>query len=266
MPGNEESFGRRRATTVSIVLAGIAALIAVAGAGSAHASEEHGEITLHDGPDEPPTTQLHCNFWVKGDGMTHEDGVIEALQTRETEEIEHRVGFWNVSRNGSTDAFTAGPFTLPSGWGNYSFRAAVNGSDHATAWSEEIGYNVCDDEGGPPSCPKNVKAEAKENGEIELSWGSVEEADSYKIYRSGEGAAFSKFASTRDPGFVDRATEVEQSYRYRVVAANEAGESQQCPIVEATAIPFFPATGTAGYAAVAFLGTLAAVHLGRRRS
>lgn len=262
MPGNQGRSDRRRATTGWLALASLAALVALAGASLGHTSGDHGEISLHDSPDGPPTSRIHCEFWVQGEDMTHETGTIEALQTQDNQERNHHIGSWNVTPNASDDSFEAGPFTLPSAWGNHSFRAVMNGSgDHATPWTETVHYTECDDESQPPACPRNVQAKANEDEEIELSWSPVDDADNYKIYRSGEGAAFSKFASSRNPGFVDETTEAGQSYRYRVMAANEAGESQGCPVVEASAIPTFPEAASFVLATLGGLATLGAIRL-----
>lgn len=113
----------------------------------------------------------------------------------------------------------------------------------------------------PPPCPNDVQAQAQEGGAIELAWSGSAQADAYKIYRATGNDSFGKLNSVQDPGYVDENTEEDQTYRYRVVGASEDGESKDCPIVEATAIPTFPSAVALG---AAVLGSLAVLGVAYR--
>ncbi|PSG98074.1 hypothetical protein BRD56_02120 [Thermoplasmatales archaeon SW_10_69_26] len=114
----------------------------------------------------------------------------------------------------------------------------------------------------PPPCPSDVQAQPQEGGAIELAWSGSAQADAYKIYRATGNGSLGKIQSVQEPGYVDENTEEDQTYRYRVVGADEDGESEDCPILEATAIPTFPTTATVGFAIV---GSVACLALARRR-
>lgn len=103
--------------------------------------------------------------------------------------------------------------------------------DHARAFAS--------DEGAPP-CPESLSAEPREDETIALDWKAVEGADTYKVYRSTPDTEFYQIATVQEAEHVDPDSEDGTTYKYRVTAANEAGEGRNCPAIETTAIPAFP--------------------------
>lgn len=137
----------------------------------------------------------------------------------------------------------------------------VTGTDEgAEAEGEPCDHaRVTSSEHRAPPCPQNVRAEAREEGEIALSWKAVDGADTYKVYRSTSETEFYQIATVQDPGHVDPDTEEETTYEYRVSAANEVGQSERCPRVEATAIPSFPTGVAIAAAAIGGAGAILAL-------
>lgn len=109
-----------------------------------------------------------------------------------------------------------------------------------------------------PSCPTHVRAQPGDGGEIRLAWDASPSAETYLVHRASEDQAFEPVAETEATGYVDEQTQTDTTYAYRVLAANEAGQAQRCPVVEATAVPAFPDPALAGLALLAGLGLVQA--------
>lgn len=110
-----------------------------------------------------------------------------------------------------------------------------------------------------PACPQNPSAEAREDGGIALSWNRVEGADTYKVYRSTNETEFYQIATVQNTTHLDPDTEADQTYEYRIAAANEDGESERCPRIEATAIPSFPTSFLVAASAIGGVAAFLAV-------
>ena len=91
--------------------------------------------------------------------------------------------------------------------------------------------------GGSPAAPENLIATTTEEGRIILSWDEPKHAGVYYVYRGDtadfepkDGAEEGNFqASANMPGFIDRNITEEQSYYYKVAAANIYGENPSPP-------------------------------------
>lgn len=112
---------------------------------------------------------------------------------------------------------------------------------------------------GVPPCPEGLSAEPRDDETIALNWKSVEGADTYKIYRSTPDTEFYQIATVQENAHVDPDTEDGTTYQYRVTAANEAGQSRDCPAIEATAIPTFPTLALVAVGAIVGASAYAAV-------
>lgn len=112
---------------------------------------------------------------------------------------------------------------------------------------------------GAPACPEDLQAQPEQSEEVTLTWEASARAQDYHVYRATEDGAFEHVATTSSPDYVDSQTEADTTYRYRVTAANEAGESQGCSSVEVTAIPFFGSPALVGLAAIGGSGALLAL-------
>lgn len=112
-----------------------------------------------------------------------------------------------------------------------------------------------------PVCVENVVAVANADRSITLSWDPVEDATVYHVHRV-VGIAVGPLIGLVEPpttSVVDEDLEVGVTYRYAVAAEwHPIG----CPVVEATAIPFFPHAVAVALAAAAAVGVMV---LARRR-
>ena len=108
-----------------------------------------------------------------------------------------------------------------------------------------------------PSCPPNVTATAGDEGVIALGWTAVAGADAYRVYRHGPEGGWLRVATLNATAYVDNDTEVGATYSYRVTAVADGVESTGCPVVTATAIPFFPALVVGALALVGAVGAYA---------
>lgn len=348
-------------------LAMLAAIVTLAGAGAAHTSDEHGQLTFHDTEDGPPSEDLSCQFWIEGHRMSHANVTIQVVHDRredrhvhtavEAQGAENANGTFDVrigplERHSHVEAgeqwFTAKmgdghstnvsrvTYTVCEGFvwplpgedphgcqapetvtarveggavvvewaeepfadehelahvverapaGTRDFQAVARPTPNATDYRDtdvEVGqayhYFVTQilegsrDQGYPcdhatvtvhdrrrPTCPRDLQAQATQDGPIRLSWNAPTEADSYHVHRTPTDGDREAVAELEATTYVDTTTEAGTTYRYEVTAKNPAGEAQRCPVVEATAIPFLPDAGLAFGVAVASVGALALV-------
>ncbi|UCD22442.1 MAG: fibronectin type III domain-containing protein [Chloroflexota bacterium] len=102
------------------------------------------------------------------------------------------------------------------------------------------GCTVVSPSGGPvptsPAPPTGVTCEALSSSQIDLSWDASTEADGYYVYRC-EGTdctPATKVHTASGTSWSDTGLTSSTTYRYRVTAFNEAGESDYSPIVSST--------------------------------
>jgi hypothetical protein len=252
---------------IGLALIALMAFGAMASGAAAHTSEEHGEVTVHDSEDGPPAKDIECEFWVKGHGVTNETGEIRLFhQQADFSNIETLATFEGEPNGTGTYDFHEGPFTYEHGWGDHYVYAIWNQSDsdelHRTE-NYEIRYDACEEEAEPPACPEDLRAQAHGNEDVTLGWNASADADSYHIYRATEDGEMTHVAEVNATSYMDTETEAETTYTYEVTAANEAGEAEDCPTAEVTAIPFFGGPALVAMAAVGSVGAVAAVRTRR---
>lgn len=95
--------------------------------------------------------------------------------------------------------------------GDYSFKLVAK--EKASVESDVMATTV------KLNAPTNVKAEVKEN--VELTWGAVENAVSYKIYRNGSAEPIDTVSENK---YTDTATIAGETYTYSVAAS--AGDAK----------------------------------------
>ena len=114
-----------------------------------------------------------------------------------------------------------------------------------------------------PDCPAGVGATANDGGSITLSWTAADGATTYNVYRGPNADSMTLVGTTTETSFTDETTEAGNTYTYRVTAVGPGGESEDCGVIEATAIPFFPSFVVGALALVGAVGAYAVV--GRKR-
>lgn len=264
---------------MGFALIAVMAFGAMATGASAHSarpgSDDHGEVTWHDSPDGEPTHELECEFWVKGTNMTNPNGTVEASHSHEPEgRHTHTVGEWEGEPNGSGGwNFEAGPFTVHDTGDHNLTKMYTEWHDDGThRTSDDTNeYRPCEeeqdqppeDETEPPACPEDLRAQAHGNENVGLSWNASADADSYHVYRATEDGEMQHVAEVESTSYTDTETEAETTYTYEVTAANDAGEAEDCDVVEVTAIPFFGNPALVAMAAIGSVGAVAAVRTRR---
>lgn len=253
-----------------------------------------GTIKVHDeadaDPDQRNEPHVDCeDFWVEGFNMAADSGdltffswpptgdksvVLEAEWTADDGEPEHH--------------FLAGPFTLPAG--HYRAEATNaekggggpdddgdddggdegddDGSDGTHTKKKMFWVEECDDAEAPAEdieCPSDLAAVANDDGSITLAFTRAEGAEGTNVYRAeGEGEfAYLTTLSANAESYTDTTVSANTGYAYTVTALFGDQESEDCPIVEVTAIPDFPTL--LGIGAATGGGLLAMALLGRRR-
>jgi fibronectin type 3 domain-containing protein len=98
--------------------------------------------------------------------------------------------------------------------------------------------------------------------DIRLDWDASANASTYHVYRAQADGDMQHVAEVESTNYTDTETEAETTYTYEVTASNEAGEAEDCPTAEVTAIPFF---GNPALVAMAALGSVGAVAVARTR-
>lgn len=253
---------------VSLIAALVAAWIPTT---LAHVSTSHGNLTIHDSEDGPPTGKVSCQFWIQGRDMSDATGTLRAFYEGDLD-----LGTWSGTPDGDGEFdFLAGPFTLPGEeeWEMWQIAGFIDG-DHRTIF-DIVHYEPCGaggepDGGGPspsvpPLCDATLTADAREAGAVFLDW---EDADDdanalafYRVLRNGE-----PLAEVHQSEFLDETSEAGTTYTYAVEAHGAAAGGGTvftlCGEVEVTAVPFF---GGALFAIVALAGVLLAYTRIRRR-
>jgi fibronectin type 3 domain-containing protein len=97
-----------------------------------------------------------------------------------------------------------------------------------------------------PAVPKNVTATAQSSNSVQITWGSVVSATSYKVYRSTSSDASGTLVGTPiDTSYTDTTASPATTYYYRVSAFNSSGESAQSSAPSVTTVPAAPQNVTA---------------------
>lgn len=236
-----------------------------------------GTIKVHDNeqedPDQRNVPHVDCDFWIEGFKLGDDSGWIvfyswpptgdkQVVDSGEDQD-------WTADSGAASGEyhFLAGPFTLPTGhWRVEVFTDDGHpGSDSGHFAKAKTFWVECEEVVVNPPCPVITNTEAGVAGEepfILLEWAGVPDATQYVVYRALEGGDFEILATTTDTSYTDTDVEVGVTYEYYVTAVVGGIESENCEIVEATAIPFFTAPLLG---ALALAGSLAAFVVLRRK-
>ena len=245
------------------------------------AAAEHnnaGTVKVHDTEDEDPDERnvphVDCEFWVEGFNMGHDSGWILFFAWPPTGDMGLVVSGedqnWTADNATPEFHFLAGPFTLASGHYRvevYTDAGHPGATDENPHFAKSKTFWVECEEGGVtnPPCPPGLELVATQSGaaNITLSWDAVVGADVYAVYRATEDTDFELIGLVNATSFVDDEVTLHVTYEYYVTAVVDGVESEDCEIVSATAIPFFP---TLAVGALALLGGVGALTYFRRRS
>lgn len=266
-----------------LALVGLVVLGSMVGGAAAHeASDEHGTLTFHDekgaakASNNSSPIELECDFWIRGHGVTHEEGVIRSSHDPGPGRHSHRVSVYETNASGPGDPdFEEGPFRLHNGGDDWQIWATGH-EDHTTR-TYNLTYTPCEDGGedgradrfearptpSAPTCPKNVQAQALGDEAVNLTWNASADATSYHVYRASEDSRLEHLAEVNNTTFRDETTRAGTTYRYQVTAANGPSESDHCSPVQVTAIPVFADPALVVLASTGAVGALAAL---RRRA
>ena len=236
-----------------------------------------GTVKVHDNEDENPDQRnvphVDCQFWIEGFDLGDDSGWIvfyawpptgdkQVVESGEDQNWTANAG--NVS--GEFD-FLAGPFTLESG--HYRVEVFTTdghpGSDSGHFAKSKTFWVECEEVVVNPPCPPILGVEAgvaDSKPFIELTWGGVANATHYVVYRAVGGGDFEMLNTTMETSYTDWDVEVGVTYEYYVTSVIGGIESENCEIVEATAVPFF---GAPILGAIALLGGVGAFVAFRRR-
>jgi len=262
----------------SLLLATALFSLALPGASAVHNNQ--GTVKVHDNETENPETRnvphVDCQFWIEGFKLGDDAGWIVFYAwppTGDKSVVETGVDQTWTADSGAASGefhFLAGPFTLPSG--HYRVEVFTNdghpGSDSGHFAKAKTFWVECETVVVNPPCPPGLELEARSTdgrADIFLDWDAVPGATAYNVYRAVGGGDF-EYQVTIDTytSYVDdHGIVVGETYEYYVTAVVNGFESENCEIVEVTAIPFFPSLAVG---ALALLGGVGAFVMMRRRS
>lgn len=116
----------------------------------------------------------------------------------------------------------------------------------------------------PRPCEGPEEINARTQGtSIVVNWTTVEEADSYTLYRAEGDSSFEEIEVTEDTEYRDDNVTVDETYTYRVTATIDERETGYCDQAQAVAIPDL---GTVFAGSMAVLSGMAAYVTYRRRN
>ncbi|HET6399655.1 MAG TPA: fibronectin type III domain-containing protein [Candidatus Thermoplasmatota archaeon] len=264
---------RKVGAAVAAAVAIAFALAAVPGASAnPHVEPNHGTIKIHQNEAEQPPQRnvphVSCEFYVEGFNMADNDGTLVFYAWPPTGDmtVAMVVNFtgW-AETSGQGYHFLEGPLSLPAG--HYKVEA-VGADEEIKAKSKVFWVKECPTEEPPMEypCPTNLQAQALSTGDVKLTWTPAPDSTGTVVYRAtGEGDL--EYLAHVDEGvgvYVDSDTEVGVVYTYQLVAVFGDAASEDCAMVEVTAIPNFP-TLAAGVVAVG-AGVLAYAGFRRRQA
>lgn len=110
-----------------------------------------------------------------------------------------------------------------------------------------------------PQVPSGIVTGTVTTSSIEILWNPVDGAESYNLYRKGNGEnGYAKVGSTESAAYVDDSIYVTESgYSYKISAVNEMGESMQSDALTiAVPVPSTSSDLTAGLVGKTFVGLI----------
>ena len=262
---------------LALALALAAALVPLAPLATA-TDTNRGTIKVHDADDVEPSRRnqphVDCEFWVEGFGMADSSGTLVFTAWAPTGDKETIVltANWTADTHDEdqgTFGFEEGPFTLPAGHYRleaFSSTGHPGGNPEHFAKAKMFWVEPCAPTPPPEvlDCPTGLRATANAGGTVTLFFTPAPGSDGTNVYRLDAEGDF-EFLATLPPGvdmYTDETTEAGTAYTYAVTALFGDRESQECPIVEVTAIPEFPTAIAFGLAAA--LGVVGYVAVRRR--
>ncbi|HVM44678.1 MAG TPA: hypothetical protein VM582_01985, partial [Candidatus Thermoplasmatota archaeon] len=262
----------------SLLALGLVIALSLVAVPATASHNNQGTVKVHDNEDENPDVRnvphVSCDFWIEGFKLGDDSGWIRFYAWPPTGD-KSEVTPTGASLNWEADSgdasgeyhFLSGPFFLPAG--HYRVEVFTHdghpGSDSGHfAKSKTFWVTPCAEDVVTVPCPVIIDVTAtSDDGDatITLSWEAVAGADAYVVYRALPGGDFEAIGDTTQTSFVDADVTVGTTYEYYVTAVIGDVESENCAIVSATAIPFFP---TLAVGALALLGGVGALMYFRR--
>lgn len=271
-----------RRFVLPVTMLALLTAVAFASAPAAGTHNNQGTVKVHDNEDENPDQRnvphVSCDFWIEGFMLGDDSGWIVFYSwppTGDKSEVTPTGAdlTWEADAGDASGEFhfLQGPFQLPPG--HYRVEVYTDdghpGSDSGHfAKTKTFWVEPCDVPVVHPPCPPGLEVTARSNdGRADnfLEWEAVVGASGYNVYRAVDGGDF-EYQVTIDTytSYVDdHGIEVGVTYEYYVTAVVNGVESENCEIVEVTAIPFFP---TLVIGAVAIAGSVGAYVMLRRKA
>lgn len=184
---------------------------------------------------ERGTLDVDCDFFVVARHLREDSGNLQVIVEGTDDQPHTELYEAELEDDGVGFRFTSDAINLAPG----TYRVRLIEDDTGRSVVGDPFVVTCAEE--PPACPEGVTAEALAEGGVRLTWNASEGADGYRISRAIEFEEEILLGTTNETTFVDDTAAPGVTYQYRVRAFNEGGESRECPIVEATAVPFFGA-------------------------
>lgn len=206
--------------------------------------------------DELGTLEVDCDFFVVARHLREDSGNLQVIVEGSDDQPHTELYEAEAEDDGAGFRFTSDAIHLAPG----TYRVRLIEDDSGLSVVGDPFVVTCAEE--PPACPGGVSAEALAEGGIRLTWNASEGADGYRISRAIEFEEEILLGTTNETTFVDDTAAPGVTYQYRVRAFSEGGESRECPVVEATAVPFF---GAPILMALALAGSVGAFVWMRRR-
>lgn len=279
-PAPAEARPKRRSRLRAFFALGIVVALALVAAAAMPAMSQgnSGTIKVHDGsgadPDERNEPHVTGDAFVEGFNMAAGEGDLLLYSWPPTGNMTLALATtWDGDDAEPAVHFLAGPFDLPCG----HYRAfAYNGDGPEDPAEPQPGgakkktfWVDCETPPGenPPimACPTDLVAVANGDGSVTLSWTPAPGSVGSNVYRADDGGDFEYLATVgQDVGtYTDATTTPGTGYEYLVTGLYGDQESQQCGVVEVTAIPEFPTLAAMGLATGG--GALAMLLLRRRK-
>ncbi|HWH09168.1 MAG TPA: hypothetical protein VNX21_08210, partial [Candidatus Thermoplasmatota archaeon] len=242
-------------------------VLALAAVPASATHNNRGTVKVHDNevedPDQRNVPHVSCDFWIEGFMLGDDSGWLVFLSWPPTGN-KSEVAPSGAGLEWSADAgevsgefhFLQGPFQLPPGHYRvevYTEDGHPGGGGHF-AKSKTFWVEPCETPVVHPPCPPGLEVQARSTAghpDNFLQWQAVAGATGYNVYRAVEGGDF-EYQVTIDAPYTsyvdDRGIEVGVTYEYYVTALVNGVESENCEVVEVTAIPFFPTLVVGGLA------------------
>lgn len=239
----------------------LAVALAVVAAIPATSQGNSGTIKVHDGatadPDERNEPHVTGDVFIEGSNMAEDGGDLLLYSWPPTGNMTLVLATtWEADDGEPESHFLAGPFELPCG----HYRAfAYNGDGPEDPTEPQPGgakkktfwVDGCGGENPPlTACPTGLTVVANPDGSVTLFWNDAPGSDGTNIYRAADGGDF-EYLATAVPeaeAYTDTTAVPGTSYEYAVTGLYGDAESQQCGVVEVTAIPEFPTLAALGLA------------------